>query len=127
MKKVLQIFISTVLLIIAFLYFVLPILFVESYYPFYPHIDTKFAKGFSIENFEKVTVWITKIEVESILGKPLYFSQKRISSLQPKNAYISVYASDGKSNWSDNAWESFDVYFDSRSIVSGKSRKWWTN
>ena len=127
MRKVFQIIIPMLLLIVLVFYFILPILFIESYYPFYPHINTQFAKEFKIENFEKVNIGMSKTEVENLLGQPLFFSQKTISSLQPDNSYISVYSSDGKSNWSDNAWESFDIYFDSNYVVIGKTRKWWND
>lgn len=125
MRKVFKLFLPLVFSIVGIFYFILPILFIESYYPFYPHIDTQFAKGFTIDCFEKVNNGMSKTEVENLLGQPLNFSQKTISSLQPKNSYISVYAFDGKSNWSDNAWESFDIYFNSNNVVIGKSRKWW--
>ena len=63
---------------------------------------------------------MSKTEVENLIGKPLLFSQKMTSSLQPENSCISVYASDGKSNWGDFAWESFDIYFDNKNVVTKK-------
>lgn len=125
MKKVLYIFIPILLFLIAIIYFTIPVFFAESYFPLYPHIDTRFANGFEIENFEKINIGMSKTEVENLIGKPLLFSQKMTSSLQPENSCISVYTSDGKSNWSDFAWESFDIYFDNKNVVIGKSRRWW--
>lgn len=126
MKKALYIC-TPIILITAALIFLLPGLYMESYFPFYPHIHTRFSDGFRIENFEKINVRMSKTEVENLVGKPLYFDKKIVATYQPKNSHISVYASDGKSNWGDFAWESFDVYFDTKNVVIGKSRRWWTD
>ena len=110
---------------LAFSYLIIPIFFIESYFPLNPYIDTIFSQNFVPENFEKIENGMNKIEVEKILGKPLKFSLEIESSIQPKNTNIAIYARDGKSNWGDFAWKSFDVYYDKKNIVIGKSSRWW--
>jgi len=107
------------------LYLAIPIFYLESYFPLKPYIDTKFSQDFNPENFEKVKRGMNKAEVEIILGKPLKYSTKIESSIQPHNTNISIYAGDGKSNWGDFAWKSFDVYYNKNNIVVGKKSQWW--
>mgnify|MGYP002335977141 CR=1 FL=1 len=91
-----------------------------------PHIDTKFATSFSINKFNKIYPGMNYSEVDSLLGHPLRFSSKKISSVQPSNAaYIAVYSSDGKCKWSDFAWQSFDIYYNKDTIVISKNSIWW--
>jgi hypothetical protein len=122
MKKIKYIFSIS---IIVFILISVTSIFPEGYNLINPHIDTKFAKDFNVESFEKIKNGMYKKDVEKLIGKPLMFSNKIISSIQPKNSMISVYASDGKCQWGDFAWESFDVYFNYDERVIGKSRRWW--
>jgi len=45
---------------------------IESKFLLAPHIDTVFAKGFSIDNFKKVSVGMKKAEVQKLLGEPIF-------------------------------------------------------
>jgi hypothetical protein len=93
---------------------------------FWPYIDTKFARNFSVNKFKGISQGMAYSEVKSILGEPLVFSDERISSVMPENTFFtSAYASDGKCKWSDFAWKSFDIYFDQDTNVIGKHSQWW--
>jgi hypothetical protein len=91
-----------------------------------PYIDTKFASDFSIDNFNQLKMGDKYSKVLKSLGPPIRFSKNIISSIQPDKAiFIGVYSTDGKCNWSDFAWKSFDIYFDKDTVVIGKNSNWW--
>jgi hypothetical protein len=127
MKNVLCKFIKWILLVfifctVIFNYFI----GLEHKSILYPYIDTKFASGFSINRYNKLKIGEKYSEVLENLGQPLRFTADKISSIQPDTAeFIAVYSSDGKCNWSDFAWKSFDIYFDKDTVLIGKNSSWW--
>jgi hypothetical protein len=57
----------------------------ESYCWIKPYIDTKFAKNYSPEKFDKIKVGMSEKEVQKIIGEPLdLYSEK--ASFYPKEA-----------------------------------------
>ena len=63
-------YVLTFLIFSYLIYLIIPLFFVESYFPLNPFIDTKFAENFDPKKFEKIEKGMNKNEVEKILGKP---------------------------------------------------------
>lgn len=75
---------------------------IESYFPLYPAIDTRFAPGYTEQAFAALEVGMTKEEVLQRLGPPL--------NAQADPAW--VYSEDGACGWWDFAWLGRGVQFD---------------
>lgn len=75
---------------------------IESYFPLYPAIDTRFAPGYTEQAFAALEVGMTKQEVLQRLGPPL--------NAQADPAW--VYSEDGTFGWWDFAWLARGVQFD---------------
>lgn len=80
---------------------------IESYFPFNPAIDTRFAPGYSEEAFASLQVGMTKDEVLQRLGPPL--------NAQADQSW--VYSEDGACTWWDFAWLARGVQFDPQGRV----------
>ncbi|HYD35810.1 MAG TPA: hypothetical protein VD999_07130 [Vitreimonas sp.] len=75
-SKLVSLIAGVIALQIAIIFIVAPFiihvfLFSEQHFYPYPEIDTIFAPGFTVTNFEKVEKNMTKGQVEDLLGKPL--------------------------------------------------------
>ena len=126
MKKVFKR--NKLVLLVLVLLFILSDLFMgfEGRSKICPYIDTEFSNNFSEKKFNQISKGMHYVEVKAILGEPLIFTSKRISSVQPNNAlFISVYSKDGKCMWADFAWRSFDIYFNNDTVVIDKHSQWW--
>ncbi len=118
-KLVLLVLVSLIILFDLFIGF-------EGRSKIWPYIDTEFSNNFSEKEYNQISKGMRYFEVKAILGEPLFFSSKRLSSVQPNNAmFISVYSKDGKCMWADFAWKSFDIYFNNDTIVIDKYSQWW--
>ncbi len=74
----------------------------EMHFPFYPYIDTIFAKDFSRDTFNQVEKGMTQEKVKTMLGEPF-----------DKTTYDCwKYSTDGKlSPYADFSWYLFQVCF----------------
>ena len=81
---------------------------IESYFPFDPDIDTRFAPGYSEEAFTSLQVGMSKEEVLQRLGPPL--------SGQASRTWY--YSTDGACPWWDFAWLARNVEFDEEGRIA---------
>lgn len=89
----------------------------ESYFTDYPHIDTKFAPGFSEVKFNNIQPGFTKNDVLNILGEPL---EKHEADEWSRWSY----STDGKCQWlCDLAWISYEINFDNEGKIKNKERR----
>jgi hypothetical protein len=81
----------------------------ETVYILNPYADTIFAPTFNEKSFSEITSGMTKSDVETILGKPLYFDE---------NSNCDVYSTDGKL-WphADFAFFSYKVCYQSNRVM----------
>ena len=70
----------------------------EGYCYFYPSIDTRYADGYSEEEFSRLTVGMTRPEVDRIMCPPLYTWTNKTGLLQV------YWTGDGKAPVGDFAW-----------------------
>jgi hypothetical protein len=126
MRNILKGKVALILVLISFFILLDLLIGLEGKCKVWPYIDTKFARNFSVNKFNGISHGMNYHEVKLILGEPLFFSDERLTSVQPKNAiFISVYSIDGRCEWADFAWKSFDIYFDKDTLVIGKHSQWW--
>jgi hypothetical protein len=100
----------------------------ENYNIFYPHIDTRFANDFSIENFDKVEIGMNKAQVKNLLGNPINSGESigyTDDFIKKEFIFYEKYSTDGKYEISDFAWESFEVYYDIDTLVISKRSIWY--
>lgn len=99
----------------------------EGYNIFDPYIDTEFAENYTPNKFDLITVELTKEEVISTIGKPLYIFKDTIT-----NRIKYHYTNDGflkrKSNRkyqiNDFAWYRSSVYFDLKGEITNIDKGW---
>lgn len=95
----------------------------EQYFIFKPSIDTKFAAGFTEENFNSIRIGMYKNEVIKILGKPLKFDTVGVPHyLHPSTEYYMSYTSDGACKWGDFAWLNYKICLNETLSVTKKVR-----
>jgi hypothetical protein len=70
----------------------------EGYCYFYPSIDTRYADGYSETDFSRLTVGMTRQEVDQIMCPPLYTWTNTTGLLQV------YWTGDGKAPFGDFAW-----------------------
>jgi hypothetical protein len=112
---------------------------IEAYWPFAPHIDTRFSKDFSIDKFENISIGSSIEEVRSTLGEPIWkegcggcwekeyymrnnlfmFPQSRKcdAPCQSDNQRWQ-FSDDGACTWWDFAWEYYAIDFDQGKVVA---------
>jgi len=88
---------------------------IEGYCLVWPSIGTRFAPGFSEENFDRVTRGMTPTEVNALLGVPLDTRGRR-------NQETWSYSSDSSARGGDWAWLAREVVFDDRRVVETTRR-----
>jgi len=70
----------------------------EGYCYFWPKIDTRYADGYSEEDFNRLTVGMTRDEAETIMCSPLGIETN-------KSGLVRIfYTSDGAAPFGDFAW-----------------------
>jgi hypothetical protein len=116
---------AIMLTVVTLLYLCIPH---EQYFVFYPSIDTRFASGYSEVGFRQIQTGMSKAQVESLVGEPLF---RVNTALGPKTHWgyplpdatdeIWQYSDDGACSWGDYAWLGRYVYFSSDGIVTGKN------
>ena len=129
MKNIIK-YVALALISIYFLLYLMVNLVIgmESKHPIFPYIDTQLAPNFKIEDWGKVKVGMTVDEVQSAVGKPLSSHSGRVTFYAPLNSCFEIhYSEDGKWEWGDFAWRSFDVYFGEANTVIATSSEWWEN
>ena len=90
----------------------------ESYCPWYPDIDTVYAKGFSKEKFLTIRIGMSKENVSSQLGEP--FSKYRPHEHEGLEFWS--YSHDGAlGHWGDKAWISYVIVFQDDKVVGNCS------
>lgn len=80
----------------------------ENYNKFNPWVDTIVSSGFSEEKFKTIKIGMDTVEVQSIIGIPLY--TRNDTSNNDSNYQIWVYTSDGKFKHGDFAWLSRSLF-----------------
>jgi hypothetical protein len=94
----------------------------EKYFAPYPLIDTKLAKGFSVENFEKIEKGWSRHEVVKLIGEGSQDGPFPIIVTAPfkpegeKNCFS--YSEDGKLVVWDFAWIAYGVCYDANNVVT---------
>lgn len=91
----------------------------ERYCFFYPSIDTRFAPGYSESYFNRITIGMTKLEVEQKLGRPLHIGSVFVNGGGDELWY---YTLDGKCKWGDWAWLKRVIRFSDGRIVEVENR-----
>lgn len=88
-------------------------LFPETYFIPYPSIDTRYADGYRHRAFSSIDVGMSKAQVISILGAPLFefieHAEEGQNCTEDQVRY--VYSTDGKCTWADFAWLQRNVVF----------------
>lgn len=89
-NKTLSALVAIPMICLLFIFGGMPL--VEGYNIFSPYIDTEFAKGYSPELFDEITIDLTMDEVKSILGDPLFIFKDTING---KIEIRYIYTNDG--------------------------------
>ena len=96
--------------------------------PVFPYRTTQWGENFHVDSFPKVGYGATMKKVEEQLGKPLFLSHTSMNEkIKYKNDFIFMTAtySRQESTWySNQAWRSFMIYYDTNLCVVGKTASW---
>jgi len=118
-----QILPGILVLIVLLVYFYPKIAATENYFPLYPGIDTIYPPQFSVENFNHISVGLSRKEVLKLLGEPSFRGGVPID-IPKKYSYMKQvednltwgYGLDGGCRgWCDLAWVAYFIEFDGES------------
>lgn len=112
---------------------------IESYWPFYPYIDTKFSQNFTEKAFNEIDVGASMQDVLSKIGDPIwkigcggcwepeFYSTDGVIRVPPKHTCSLPcdaddqrwqFSDDGACTWWDFAWKDFSIDLHHRKVAA---------
>lgn len=90
----------------------------EIYVPIVPYIDTKFAQGFTLQQYKIISKGMTRSEVESLIGSgfPTHYSMLTDTANNEKTCVL--YSQDKEIFIYDFAWVGLNVCYDNNNQVT---------